>query len=282
MKKGFTLIEVLAVIVILSVISAIAYPKIIDTISISKITAYNTAKANLIESAKLKFLADVNNSKITEYTIDDLIKSGYVSKDTKNPLTMKDYENTKIIVTNREDDVTFNYVEGDTLYDVIIKQKESDGLYKIGDEYIYKGINSNNYISFSGEIYRILKADNFHNVYLLKDEENALVKKDNIYNYVTSYYNDNYTEIVKNNVITFDVLDYSDYINSVLNNETYIVNNSNIWVKKDNDYKYLSYIDNKIIDSENYGNLRFVLKLKNYLTVTSGDGSQLKPYIVNE
>ena len=39
MKKGFTLIELLAVIAILAVISVIAYPKVIDTIGASRLTA---------------------------------------------------------------------------------------------------------------------------------------------------------------------------------------------------------------------------------------------------
>ena len=69
MKKGFTLIELLAVILILAVISVIAYPKVIDTIGASRLTAYNVSKSNIVDAAKLKYLADVNSSSITEYTV---------------------------------------------------------------------------------------------------------------------------------------------------------------------------------------------------------------------
>lgn len=282
MKKGFTLIEILSVIVILAVISIIAYPKIIDVISISKVSAYNSAKGNIIESAKLKYLADVNSAKVIEYTVDDLISSGYLDKNTKNPITMKNYEDTKVLVTAHDNDVSFNYVDGKTLYDVVSGQDDSSGLYKYDDEYIFKGSNPRNYVSFDGQIYRILKTDEYHSIYLLKDEEITHIKKDGLNSYINSYYNDNYLEKVKNNLISFSLLSYSDYLNSFINDETYIINNSSIWVEYSDSFKYLSYLTNELTDLDNYGNVRFVLKLKNYLTVLSGDGSQLNPYVVNE
>ncbi len=282
MKKGFTLIEILSVIVILAVISIIAYPKIIDVISISKVSAYNSAKGNIIESAKLKYLADVNSAKVIEYTVDDLISSGYLDKNTKNPITMKNYEDTKVLVTAHDNDVSFNYVDGKTLYDVVSEQDDSSGLYKYDDEYVFKGSNPRNYVSFDGQIYRILKTDEYHSIYLLKDEEITHIKKDGLNSYINSYYNDNYLEKVKNNLISFSLLSYSDYLNSFINDETYIINNSSIWVEYSDSFKYLSYLTNELTDLDNYGNVRFVLKLKNYLTVLSGDGSQLNPYVVNE
>ena len=282
MKKGFTLIEILSVIVILAVISIIAYPKIIDVISISKVSAYNSAKGNIIESAKLKYLADVNSAKVIEYTVDDLISSGYLDKNTKNPITMKNYEDTKVLVTAHDNDVSFNYVDGKTLYDVVSGQDDSSGLYKYNDEYVFKGSNPRNYVSFDGQIYRILKTDEYHSIYLLKDEEITHIKKDGLNSYINSYYNDNYLEKVKNNLISFSLLSYSDYLNSFINDETYIINNSSIWVEYSDSFKYLSYLTNELTDLDNYGNVRFVLKLKNYLTVLSGDGSQLNPYVVNE
>ena len=84
-NKAYTLIELLSVIVILAIVSAIAVPRIIDVIGMSKINAYNVSKKNIVKSAKLKYLADVNDSLITEYTVDDLITDGYLKKDIKNP-----------------------------------------------------------------------------------------------------------------------------------------------------------------------------------------------------
>ena len=65
MKKGFTLIELLAVIVLLGIISAIAYPKILDVIENSKISAFNSSKKLIIESAKTKYLSDVSKANVT-------------------------------------------------------------------------------------------------------------------------------------------------------------------------------------------------------------------------
>ena len=175
MKKAYTLIELLSVIVILAIISAITYPKILDAIASSKISAYNSAKGNIIQSAKLKYLADVNSSKIQEYSIDELIEEGYLNEETKNPLTNQKYENTKILITNEDGSITYNYVEGNTLYDIISTQNDKTGVYKSNEDYVYKGVDANNYISFNSQIYRILKLDEYRNMYLLKDEINEKI-----------------------------------------------------------------------------------------------------------
>lgn len=280
MKKAYTLIELLSVIVILAIISAIAYPKIIDVIASSKISAYNSAKGNIIQSAKLKYLADVNSSKVQEYSVDELIEEGYLNEETKNPLTNQKYENTKILITNEDGSITYNYVEGNTLYDIISTQNDKTGVYKLNEDYIYKGIDAKNYISFNSQIYRILKLDEYRNMYLLKDEINEKISLNNINEYIISYYNDNYSKEEKDNIISFDILNYNDYINTFVNNDTYIANNYNIWVKYDNQYKVLSYLNNEFINEDN-ANVRLVLKLKNNVVITNGDGSQLNPYIIN-
>lgn len=280
MKKGYTLIELLSVIVILAVISAIAYPKILDLIATSKISAYNSAKGNIIESAKLKYLADVNAAKITEYTVDDLIQGGYLKKETKNPLTNEEYENTKVMITNDNGKIVYNYIEGNTLYDIISKLDDKDGLYKQNNNYVYKGINSKNYIYFKGEIYRILKIDSYRNVYILKDNTDNIINIDNINDYKNSYYNDNYLENEKDYIISIDVLNYQDYINSFIDNDTYIENYNNIWIKNNKEYKVLSYLNNELINT-NEATIRFVLKIKNVSTILDGNGTQLNPYILH-
>ena len=278
-NKGFSLIELLSVIVILAVITAIAYPKVTDMIENVRISAYDSAKGNIIESAKIKYMGNINNAKVTEYTVEDLIDSGYLSEATKNPITDKDYEDTKVIITNDNNIVSVEYVSGNTLYDLIKNKNQNDGLYKINDSYVYKGINSNNYISFNKEIYRIIKIDSYRNIYLLK-EYNNIVTKDNIDSHITSYYNDNYSEKIKDNIISIDILEYNDYVNSFINSDSYIEINNDIWVK-DNEYKVLSSLTNEISNGNSAG-LMTVLKLKNTTTIISGDGSQLNPYIVLE
>lgn len=279
MKKGYTLIELLSVVVILAIIVAIAYPKVLDVIGASKVSAYNSAKSNIIESAKLKYLADVNSSAITEYTVDELIDDGYLQKNAKNPLTNKKYEDTKVVITNTNGKISYDYVEGNTIYDYIKSLNDKDGLYKEGENYLYKGINATNYVSFSGEIYRILKIDSYRNIYIVKNQDKNMLNKNNIENYIDYYYNDNYSQEIKTQIDEIAILNYQDYLNTYIENETYIENDNNIWVKNGSEYKVLSYINNELINDVE-ANTRFVLKIKNTAVISSGNGTQINPYII--
>ena len=277
-NKAYTLIELLSVIVILAVISAIAVPKIIDIIAISKLNAYNEAKNNIVDSAKLKYLSDVNSSKITQYTIDDLVEDGYLKENIKNPITNQKYENTKIVITNEDGNIKYDYIEGNTLYDIIINLNDTSGLYKENDNYLYKGIYSKNYISFNGDIYRIIKVDSYRNIYILKDKEDELININNIDDFIKSYYNDNYLQEEKNSILSIDILEFDDYVNSYIDNESYIENNYSMWVKENEKYKCMLY--DELIDEKN-ANVRFVLKLKGSTIIKRGNGSQVNPYIIN-
>ncbi len=72
-----------------------------------------------------------------------------------------------------------------TLRDYIIKQgtvEIGDGLYTMNNEYIYRGEYLNNYVSFAGQIWRILKIDADGNIKLLQDETKLRNVWDNRYN----------------------------------------------------------------------------------------------------
>ena len=280
-NRAYTLIELLSVVVILAIIGAIAVPKVLETIGISKITAYNVAKNNIVSSAKIKYLADVNNSKTTQYTVDDLIEGGYLKKDIKNPITNKKYEDTKIIITNENGNIKYDYVEGNTLYDIISNLNDKDGLYKQNNTYIYKGNNVNNYLSYDGKVYRILKVDEYGKIYLLLDEMSDVISDTNVEGYINSYYNDNYLENSKNNIISIDMLKYSDYMNSYIDDETYININNDIWLKDNKNYKVLSYLTNQLTDKKS-ARAKLVIKMKNSLAVKDGNGTQLNPYIIEK
>lgn len=278
MKKAYTLIELLAVIAIIAIISAIAYPKIIDVIGSSKIKAYDISKKNIIESAKLKYLADANNALVTEYSVVDLINDGYIRKDTKNPLTNDDYKDEKVVITNENGDISIEYVDGKTLYNIISDATLDDGLYKEENIYLYKGNNAKNYISFNGEIYRILKTDLYRNVYIIKSEDDKNISKSVIDDYISCYYNDNYSEKVKKSIKNVKILEYNDYVNSYDDNDTFILNNSNIWVNN-NGYKVLDF-NNNLTNLES-ATAKLVVVLNNNVTIESGNGTQLNPYIVS-
>lgn len=280
MKKGFTLIELLAVILILAVISVIAYPKVIDTIGASRLTAYNVSKSNIVDAAKLKYLADVNSTSITEYTVQDLIDTGYIKKGTKNPLTDEDYDNnTKVLITNNNGVVRYEYVEGKTLYDYVSTKSEKENVYKVNNEFVYKGKDSLNYVSFNKEIYRLVKVDMYRCAYLVKETDEK-IDKQNIEEYEKSYTNDNFDEEVRNKLFSdASIISLELYNQTILNNSSYINMDNNDWIKDNNEYKVMTM--NNEFTSVDSAKTYIVLKLNGNVTVSGGNGTQLKPYILN-
>lgn len=280
MKKGFTLIELLAVILILAIISVIAYPKVIDTIGASRLTAYNVSKSNIVDAAKLKYLADVNSTSITEYTVQDLIDTGYIKKGTKNPLTDEDYDNnTKVLITNNNGVVRYEYVEGKTLYDYVSTKSEKENVYKVNNEFVYKGKDSLNYVSFNKDVYRIVKVDMYRCAYLVKETDEK-IDKQNIEEYEKSYTNDNFDEEVRNKLFSdASIISLELYNQTILNNSSYINMDNNDWIKDNNEYKVMTM--NNEFTSVDSAKTYIILKLNGNVTVSGGNGTQLKPYILN-
>lgn len=280
MKKGFTLIELLAVIAILAVISVIAYPKVIDTIGASRLTAYNVSKSNIVDAAKLKYLADVNSTSITEYTVQDLIDTGYIKKGTKNPLTDEEYDNnTKVLITNNNGVIKYEYIEGKTLYDYVSTKSEKENVYKVNNEFIYKGKDSLNYVSFNKEIYRLVKVDMYRCAYLVKETDEK-IDKQNIAEYENSYTNDNFDEEVRNKLFSdASIISLELYNQTILNNASYINMDNNDWIKDNNEYKVMTM--NNEFTSVDSAKTYIVLKLNGNVTVSGGNGTQLKPYVLN-
>lgn len=280
MKKGFTLIELLAVIAILAVISVIAYPKVIDTIGASRLTAYNVSKSNIVDAAKLKYLADVNSTSITEYTVQELIDTGYIKNGTKNPLTDEDYDNnTKVLITNNNGVVRYEYVEGKTLYDYVSTKSEKENVYKVNNEFVYKGKDSLNYVSFNKDVYRLVKVDMYRCAYLVKETDEK-IDKQNIEEYEKSYTNDNFDEEVRNKLFSdASIISLELYNQTILNNASYINMDNNDWIKDNNEYKVMT-MNNEFTNVDS-AKTYIVLKLNGNVTVSGGNGTQLKPYVLN-
>ena len=86
MKKGFTLVELIAVIVILGLIGTVVYPSIISIINNSKEKAYESQKRVIVKAAKEWGVK--NSSKLPDdscrITVARLIKEGYIENDEIN------------------------------------------------------------------------------------------------------------------------------------------------------------------------------------------------------
>lgn len=88
MKKGFTLVELLAVMILLGIISLIAIPSISKILNRSREKAYESTKKELIKAAKKYAAEHTSQLPIQELNsaekclrINDMVKNGYINED---------------------------------------------------------------------------------------------------------------------------------------------------------------------------------------------------------
>ena len=175
-KRGFTLVELLAVIVILAVILVIAVPKITDTIKNSKIASFESSAKTIAAQAEKKKMEkeiledtgsincsdvvklndtdygncsisfDGNTAKVTlvgkgkfkELKITNGTKDNAKAEEIKAPVYGNAVNYVKVLYAY---DASSNGLEKDTTSDANIR---------------YVGANPNNYVEFNGEAWRII------------------------------------------------------------------------------------------------------------------------------
>ena len=248
MKKGFTLVELLAVIVILSVISMLVFPNVIKIINQSKENLYqsqlrdieNVAKNFSIEHPEL---LDANRINATYVTLDALKQSGYLEVDKiNNPKNGQEMNGCiKIQYNESNNQYNYNYEEincsndatlkgyiityqnglnkanakNKLLYEdernIVLSAYEkvlsdynnlisivggtTDGLYDIDDEYIFRGLNPNNYVKLGtgGDSYRIISMNK-------KDKTIKLIK---VTPESSAYSSNNSNSFIESSVATY-------------------------------------------------------------------------------
>ena len=176
-KNGFTLVELLAVIVILAIILVIAVPKITDTIKNSKIASFeSSAKTIAAQAEKKKMENEIldNSNPINCNNLVKLSNSDYISCsiyfDSNNNALVTLYgsgkfEGLQVINGTKENAKAeeikapvygnaVNYVNGLYAYDASSNGLERD---TTSDNNIrYVGANPNNYVEFNAETWRII------------------------------------------------------------------------------------------------------------------------------
>ena len=176
-KNGFTLVELLAVIVILAIILVIAVPKISDTIKNSKIASFESSAKTIAAQAEKKKMENEILDNTNPITCNNLVKlsnSDYISCsvyfDSNNNALVTLYGSGKFeglqVINGTKGNAkaeeikapvygnAVNYVNGLYAYDASSNGLERD---TTSDNNIrYVGANPNNYVEFNGEAWRII------------------------------------------------------------------------------------------------------------------------------
>lgn len=122
MKKGFTLVELIGIVVIISLIILIVFPSILTAIDKKGERDYEAFKTIVTSAAEIYFERDretFTNTTVNNYrnfiTVSNLINSGLIRQDLINPSTgAKIDPNSYIIATSKEDAIIeFDYTEKD-------------------------------------------------------------------------------------------------------------------------------------------------------------------------
>ena len=98
MNKGFTLAELMGVIVILAILSIIVTTAIDRNITESRASTCQTQEKNIIEATKMYVTDDTGklptSGSSSTITIKELIDEGYLDEDMENPMTGKLYKDS--------------------------------------------------------------------------------------------------------------------------------------------------------------------------------------------
>lgn len=113
-RNGFTLAELLGVVVILSILSLIAVTTVDTKLKEGRIKTCLTQEKNIIEGAKIWLIDHPKTTNGTTVKVSDLEEQGYIESDLKNPMTDNSYTSYTRVIINVSDSVytyTVDYVD---------------------------------------------------------------------------------------------------------------------------------------------------------------------------
>ena len=242
-KKGFTLVELLAVIVILAVIALIATPIVKDSIANSKNQALKET-INSIERAAYNYGYQNDIGYDTNYkklTLDELISKGFLKGDIINPVTNEKMNGCVLYRWNdTNNQYEFKYNEEcpkypESLITVLLEQyneSNTTGLVKDSTNenlYYYTGTNEevgNNFLWYGGHQWRVLEFDTNANTITLITQQpltsiqpasstwttQSAYESSYINSWLNDYFYNSLDSDIQNNILknTFNVGIYTD------------------------------------------------------------------------
>ncbi|MFA7515171.1 MAG: prepilin-type N-terminal cleavage/methylation domain-containing protein [Bacilli bacterium] len=173
-NKAFTLVEILAVIIVLGIILALAVPRVISIIDKYKEKAYEIQKKNIVTAAKEYSLLHSGEiewkNNIAYIRLGDLQAKGLLPSDVKNPKGGT-FDPEEIVLTLvKDDNGLIKYYEGEYILSLAsIIQNDIDTEEKnIGSSnqaWFYVGADPNNWLEFGTIdgvtiLWRIIKSNN--------------------------------------------------------------------------------------------------------------------------
>lgn len=198
---------------------------------------------------------------------------------------------------------------------------EGNGLYSIGGNFVFKGEVDNNYVKYSNVLWRIIKINQDNSVVLVTDDyvnnlmwdyDNTDYSKSNIRDWLVSggentgifektlYDKEkylipnvvcldkvdelkNFTCNEKSTTDYVSLLNLSDYLNTIQEDESYINNTPNIWLGTASDDEKVWHISEGSV-SKSPANSGYAIKpvitLKGTNIIQSGKGTKDDPYII--
>lgn len=115
-KRGFTLIELIAVIGLLALLALASYPNITSQLKKSRQTNYNVFEQNIflatetyINTYREQYVDFKNAGDVVRIELKELIESGYVKSTIVNPKTNEKISETDYVEVTINSDLTYNY-----------------------------------------------------------------------------------------------------------------------------------------------------------------------------
>lgn len=207
MKKGFTLIETIAVVIILGLLFALVYPSISKKINDTTDLITEAETKLVLEGAKDYIEKTTSDSVLYStkcVTVNDLIEGGYLSKDSITNISLNSY--VKVELSN-----TSNYTIQDVCTDI-------NGLFNlIGDETVNVSLNGTYTESGATFIdpYGVDRSSDITVTYYLNNEKVNSINTTSNNNYIAKYLINGYeierTIVVKDMVAPVILFDKDPY-----------------------------------------------------------------------